>query len=239
MLLFIHIPKAAGSSINKLFIDYFGRSKAIEHCNQPRYRGVDFTIFDYVSGHVCWPIMKEHLGNKNFYSFAILRDPLDHMVSHLNWVKRLSLPEFKSDYDAHDDKIKSVVSELKNIDLTSFNEIKKYLSNLKDHAKKLFINGQSRYFLPPNLHGITSSQNAFDYAFKSFFEINFVGTLESIEKSIQKIAYDNKLTINKIPKVNININKVPIEFTDNEKEFLYGFVPIDAALYSLALRNIN
>ena len=83
---FMHVPKVAGTSVNSVFSNYFGEDEVVLHCENKK---CDLQSYSFVSGHVAWPTFRAIIDGADAYKFTIMRDPIDHLLSHLRWVWRL------------------------------------------------------------------------------------------------------------------------------------------------------
>jgi len=144
-LFFMHIPKTAGSSTN----DYMSSQCAhgqfkdhIEHLlNDPDTTEDMFSKLLYISGHV-------RLGNErlqrllqsfSFCTATLLREPTEQLLSHLSWVKRLGLPEYRKDFEDHPPNIQKIAKRLNAVKFEDF------AASMTIHERNLFDNNQTRY----------------------------------------------------------------------------------------------
>ncbi|MEM9969772.1 MAG: hypothetical protein AAF762_01550 [Pseudomonadota bacterium] len=155
-IFFMHIAKTAGSYLNARFADALGEDSVAPHIeNRVGEAAKVKEMLDagvrVFSGHVMYEAWKmiagPHAGR--FRKVTILRDPIEHLVSHLLWLDHYNLPEFRSEYRHLDEAHRRVVDEIGSIDLTDVGALDGYLTGLSGTAMRLFDNCQSRYFTTP------------------------------------------------------------------------------------------
>lgn len=96
-ILFLHIPKTAGSSFNAIFRKAVPEGRHFEHLegHGERLRRICEDGLPYfVSGHLTFDAMRTYIERQDVYSITILREPLDQLLSHLKWVKYVGSPEY-------------------------------------------------------------------------------------------------------------------------------------------------
>ena len=228
---FMHVPKVAGTSVNSVFSNYFGEDEVVLHCENKK---CDLQSYSFVSGHVAWPTFRAIIDGADAYKFTIMRDPIDHLLSHLRWVWRLSLPEFQSDYLRHDEDIRAIVDSLSEVDLRSISDIESFLESTSGHARNLFINGQSRYFMRSEYHGSIFGQRAFRDALSNFRDFDIVGTLDRLQDCLNVVSQENGISLGDLSKLNSNPVALDLDVSFGDRDRLCNFVPIDCALYELA-----
>jgi hypothetical protein len=99
LVVFIHIPKTAGTSVNKYFKDCLGagptgNTARIDYKNDlvQEIQKINFNKIKYVSGHVGFDLI-ELCRARNIYSFRFLRDPKKRLMS---WCSFHDALHFKS-----------------------------------------------------------------------------------------------------------------------------------------------
>ena len=75
----------------------------------------------------------------------MLRDPIDQLISHIAWVRRLAEPDEKERFYQHDTEIQDIATSLAKVDLESPVHLAKWVSELSREAQSLFDNCQVRY----------------------------------------------------------------------------------------------
>ena len=92
-VLFLHIPKTAGSSLTDAFCFSFQHFLRDGHLPGSPWR----TIMErgerfFVSGHFPIATITDVIERPDVFSFTVLRDPWEHLVSHIKWVKAYGDP---------------------------------------------------------------------------------------------------------------------------------------------------
>ena len=96
-ILFLHIPKTAGSSFNAIFRNAVPEGRHFEHLEghgERLQRICEDGLPYFVSGHLTFDFMQTYIERQDVYSITILREPLDQLLSHLKWVKYVGSPEY-------------------------------------------------------------------------------------------------------------------------------------------------
>ena len=86
LLIFLHIPKTGGTTLNSIFRKQFMRDKLFDHDNyqNKRMKLEDLTEeekkqIQAIAGHYFYGI--HHLFNKRATYFTMLRNPIDRVIS--------------------------------------------------------------------------------------------------------------------------------------------------------------
>ncbi|MCX7900093.1 MAG: hypothetical protein N2444_08445 [Methylocystis sp.] len=138
LIVFIHVPKTGGTSVNKLL--KYCSCRGYTHCEQ--MLGPHFTQVvkdaDWISGHVPFSDFKLHLdgvGRKTEF-FSAVRDPLSQILSHLNWI-------FAQNARGISPGAAAFETDLHAVDFSSERSVTDYLHEYRD----VFFSFQSRYVL--------------------------------------------------------------------------------------------
>ena len=92
-VLFQHIPKTAGSSLTDAFSFCFQHFVRDAHLPGSPWHGIvegEETFF--ISGHFAFASIADVVERPGVFSFTVLRDPLEQVVSHVRWVKAYGDP---------------------------------------------------------------------------------------------------------------------------------------------------
>ena len=94
-------------------------------------------LWDDIAG----PLVQE------FQFITALRDPIDHLASHIQWLDHYNSPEHRGRYAALDEAHRRIVDRIGAIDLYDIGQLDAFLTGLSGTEMRLFDNCQSRYFI--------------------------------------------------------------------------------------------
>lgn len=148
-LLFMHIAKAAGSTVNNYFASHFARSKILVHIeSDKRWRSDPTSLqkFHFLSGHVGFHALRRRIDLGQFRVVTVVREPYAQLISHLAWIRRLSDASEEGRLLRHPEYVQVFSKKLAGHDLGSAREIGALISTLTDAERQLVDNCQVRYF---------------------------------------------------------------------------------------------
>ncbi len=119
-LFFMHIAKAGGSSVNAYFSRQFAPDEATRHLeSDPAWRDDPRSLEQryFLSGHVNSVAIDRHLSLEGFRRVTVLRAPMEQLVSHLAWIRRLAEPDEQERYAAHPPYVQAFADKLAAMDL--------------------------------------------------------------------------------------------------------------------------
>lgn len=153
---FMHIAKTAGSYVNSLLVDAIGADRVLTHIElnignsvqlqNALDRGV--TVF---SGHVMhglWEAIAAPIETR-FRKISVVRDPIEHLASHILWLDHYNRSDQRRDYLALDEAHRRVADRVGAIDVSDVGQLDQFLTEMSPTEVRLFDNCQSRYFLMP------------------------------------------------------------------------------------------
>ena len=240
-ILFVHIPKAAGSSVNKFVMNFFDTGRAMTHLESEadwrdeNKRNAILNNNDYISGHLPLREFIKRIQSNEFKIFSIIRDPRTHIVSHLSWIRRLADPEHKDSFSKHPKYIQKLAKKLSTINLGSSNELHYFVESLSSEEFALLDNSQVRYLrMTPNL----GSVNEFDLLSSviSTYKIDYIGRMEDMSscfKSLQTLLGRQVFDFD----VHINVSNETYGLNPNDSDqikALWSLIKYDMKLYDNA-----
>lgn len=231
---FIHIPKAAGSSVNDLVSSAISDSY-YTHIEGMRDQWDEIKNAKFLSGHIRYSEYQQVFSKHDYVVFAFFREPYSHLKSHLNWVRRLAEPELIKSRKSHSDIVHKIADNLAKLDFTSSDNLSSYAKSLKPIAYGLFDNCQVRFLAnvkPNELVG----QEHLDQAIKNLRHLHFVGISEYSKESQTQLLALLGLDMKKTEaKSNVNSYDYGLDITDeNILLALKPLVQFDLQLYKEA-----
>ncbi len=235
-LLFLHIPKTAGTSLNSYLEAQFDPADTELHIEN-HILGQPKESFDFLneknllSAHLKYDTLKNSLDLEKFFTITLLRDPIRQTLSHLSWMKHIGFPENKKKFDNHPDYIKQIVGRMHTL---SWGE---YFATMNHHEKNFFDNCQTRYMLPT--YGDTELDESYQYAaIQNLHRINLAGTIEKFDQFLLLLAfYMGWQPPSKTPRKNLSLNKYSIDPVVEGEEFIINLEKLtrhDNVLYKTA-----
>lgn len=143
LIVYVHVPKTAGSTINAALKS--AHPKGHDHIenlmNQPGFleRCADW---DWISGHITQPVFKSKLARigRPIKYFASLREPVEQLASHINWLSEIRYRGERFFYNLSRD-IQIISFEAGAVDYRNPSAVCAFL--LKHRG--LFLNNQATY----------------------------------------------------------------------------------------------
>jgi hypothetical protein len=182
LIFFVHIGKAAGSTLNSQLQEHVGRGYA--HCegfidNLDLWKQRVETA-DWLSGHVHMPRARtrlQGLGREVRY-YTCIREPKAQIMSHYNWIAEIfhKGPDF---YGKHPERIRTISERVRATVIDPSPE--KVVRDLRDFGG-LFLNNQSKYFVGQDLRDFEARLEA------SLPSFSAVCTSRSMQRLIGHLA---------------------------------------------------
>jgi hypothetical protein len=142
-LLFMHIPKAAGSTVNRFLASHYPDSHHAVHIeSNPDWQSdLDrIRTLNFISGHVPLPVLARNLNLNEYFKVTVVREPFAQLVSHLAWVRRLSDPGEEQRLSRHPRYIQEFARKLKMTDLSQPAAISALIARFEDIERRLVEN---------------------------------------------------------------------------------------------------
>ncbi len=147
-LFFMHIAKAGGSSVNAYFSQQFAPDEATRHLESDPAWKMDPGSLEqryFLSGHVNAVAIDRHLKLHGFRRVTVLREPLEQLVSHLAWIRRLAAPGEEERYEAHPSYVQAFADKLAATDFRDPRALEALVTGLTREERGLVDNCQCRY----------------------------------------------------------------------------------------------
>jgi hypothetical protein len=192
-IFYLHIPKTAGSSMNRFLIEQFEDDETLLHIESRNIFENQDTLdnagtYKLLSGHVSFPQMVKKMDVINTrQTIATFRLPLTHVISHISWVRKLADPDERDRLQKHNKTIQKTAAKLADTDLSQPNEITELIRWLGANKVFLFHNTQTKYLCGGGAGAF--SPGLIDQALQHLDKINYVGTVERLNEFISLLCY--------------------------------------------------
>ena len=242
---FLHIPKTGGQSINHFFRQSYSAESYIDHIESidPKtMKTGSIKEKDFVSGHIPFPRISRHLDDiESRILFTFVREPFDHLISHISWVKNLSLDPAR--LRKHPNEVRALCSRICEIDFGDFTQVEDFLCDMDSYAISAFENNQLRYFSDPP-YGQWTDSNYLERAMEVIERFSFIGIFENFENSVEQLFFKFDLSA-KDMEFSTKINSKNIKIVQDIhkqmklKELLHPLVERDLRLYEACKKLAN
>jgi len=235
-LLYVHIAKTAGSTVNKVLTEWFGQDSSLVHAESKIHwkDRVKNKNVKFLSGHIPYQVFNK-ASELNSYKKAItFREPYSHVVSHLSWIRALSLQENKARYKAHPKYIQILSDKLASYDLSCPMRLTEVINSFIPIEYRLLDNTQTRY-IRCDIDKVSVDDIDFISAVDSLKCFDFVGLDNDISGFLAQIADEYAFeNIEEERRENVLNDKFGMDINRPEiKEALFPLVQYDLKLYDV------
>ena len=234
-LLFMHIPKTAGTSFNTQVAKMFNRNKIGTHIELEDRTSYPLLARKkkYLSGHLRYGIFKNYFCAGDFRLYTIVREPYAHLHSHLKWMIRTVAEDSDSYFKYSNRVIYELGKKLAAIEFGRVERIEDFVGNLSDVEAQFFDNMQTRYFCEQEIDRVT--EDDFIQAVNNSKEFSLIGLTERYEQFLQQFTAHNNLS-NPEKSGQLNRSVSPPLFAGDDPEIRSVLLPLvryDLKLYDI------
>lgn len=242
-IFFMHIAKASGTSLNDFIAGHYANDRVQVHLEGKK----DWTQnkqllfnFDFLSGHLRLLNVMRYHNLKSWLKVTLLRDPLDHLISHLAWVKHVGSNPYSLFFLRHSAKVKELAKRTHAYNFSRAGELEDFMETLTEHDKNLFDNCQTRYFLPATQRGDLTEKDC-AAAVRNLAAFNLIGVSECYDGFIEKLCSLKKWPVpQKSKRLNVSQNKFGLTpTTAAQRKVLEKFVRYDYILYRKVIERFD
>ncbi len=235
-LLFMHIPKAAGSTVNAFFASYYRENQYALHIESNKKWQTspdELKKLSFLSGHFNLAVSGKKLNLENYYKVTVVREPYAQLCSHLTWIKRLAMPGEEHRLKQHIVHIQTFAKKLAATDFANVAELKILLDSLEEFEIRLIDNCQVRYFTWIPQAQAVNNTDAQD-AIRASAVFDKIGITESIGNFMKEVAQEMKWPVLAVKPARENITQdfYGLNLSDDEtREVLQPLIQYDMILY--------
>lgn len=232
-IIFMHIPKTAGTSFNILAQSILSRDGFVSHAeliNNTKIPELQKTN-RYISGHIRIGLIKKYFALDKAALYTIIREPYAHLNSHMNWLITTYASSDDNYFKYNNPIIYDIGRDLSKYDFTSIENLHHFVHDISELHSAFFDNMQTRYFLDNEINSVNRQHLTEAKANLKLFTL--VGLTEDYATFVQDFMETNGFKIPQLDK-KLNISKSSPLFDDHNKtvrEILYPLVRFDLELY--------
>lgn len=233
-VVFMHIPKTAGTSFNTLAQTFFPKGSTISHIeliHAERYHALR-RDYRYISGHLRYGTLKQHFDQEHHAFFTIVREPYTQLHSHLKWMIQTATNPDDNFFKMTNQVIYRLGLKLADIDFNEPDSLAQFVSSLDDLEAAFLDNAQTRYFLDEPVLRI--QENDLETALYNASQFRLVGITERYEDFVQRFKIINSIDVDEnLQQLNISKSANLFDYRDESiRETLKPLVSVDLELYA-------
>lgn len=211
-VIFIHIPKTAGSSINEYFSSFIGRRGSSDFLPIDIFRNTDDWAYaevneeglqkartsKFITGHIDWHTL-EKIRHPHAFTFTFLRDPVERLVSAYHYLHHIDENTLSGENE------KKVLVQLKSLTLEDFfsgSDFKALYAtnNLMVRTMAGRVNGTAGMDIP--------FEAMLEQSIKNIKTLNYVGFQKTFDDDFRNLVRKSGFPVLRLPKENIT-EKLP------------------------------
>jgi len=182
LIAFVHIMKAAGSSVNRLLELCSPRGRNwCHHFYEDRHLFLQLALTnDWLSGHLGADSFHERLKelDRPVEYFSVVRDPALQIISHMNYsFERYNRPDY---LELHTQEERERDFQIMSLDFGDVSAVIKFLTRHAD----IFLNIQSRYVLGEDYADLSDEE--VDHRLAVF---TYIGTTETLDRLYRAFGF--------------------------------------------------
>lgn len=234
-ILFMHIPKSAGTTFNSFARSLFPEQQVISHIESFRveeYQQLQ-SRYRFISGHVTVGIIKKGFKLDGVRLYSVVREPYFQLHSHLNWLMKVAM-EGDSFFHQHNAFFRELSEKYRGYEFGDLKQLEHFVNSLAPAECRIFDNCQCRHFLDDNPDRVTESDLVQAKENVELFEL--IGLTEQYDSFESAFVNRNRIARKPPSRKKKNLNKSPLQPLFDPKDptvrdILRPLVKFDADLY--------
>ncbi len=192
-IVFMHIPKTAGTSFNTHSSKIFQRREISTHIELEDQSHYHILARDkkYLSGHLRFGVLKDFFGDQDFRFYTIVREPYGHLHSHLKWMIKTATSDSDNYFKYSNRVIYDLGRKLSGVAFDHASGIMDFVGNLDEVEARFFDNMQTRYFCDHEISRMTEVD--FRQALDNTKRFSLIGLTEEYDSFFAKFIKQNSL----------------------------------------------
>ena len=189
-LMFMHIAKTAGTSVNSYFGDQYPAELTATHVESNTLFRSDpewVNTLQFISGHIVFSEFEQRLDLSEFFKVTLVREPFAHLRSHLAWIRHLTAPELEQHLKTYPEYIQKLAAKLRDTDFRDPLMLSRLVDSLHGLELHLLDNCQTRYFAAPVQNSCVADED-FDRASKTLHRFDFIGMTEKTSDFLSEVS---------------------------------------------------
>lgn len=147
-VLFMHIPKTAGTTFNTFAKSSYPPNRAMTHIEffaESDYAQIARDNY-FISGHLNIGQLQQSFSFDQFKVYTLMREPYAQLHSHINWLRGIARDKNSAFYQSHHGLFKTISESFIEKETLTADDLRAIVSNLSGVLMKLLDNNQTRYF---------------------------------------------------------------------------------------------
>lgn len=213
-IFYLHVPKTAGSSINK----FFSNNLDSYHFHIEGVKGLNKNFcdsYEFISGHLPYTRMDKILPLEDWTKIVSFREPLSYVISHLSWVRKLADPGEETRFHAHPEPFQRIAKKMTEYDFSNPSELRELVSWLESEDL-LFLHNTQMYFMIGDSNRSSYSDFQVNNAMDNLESMDFVGVQEELGLFLNILSKEFGWPANQAVSENVNSNKYGLDINDEE-----------------------
>ena len=148
-VLFMHIPKTAGTTFNTFAKSVYPPDRALTHVESyDAHECVQIAEdYQFVSGHLNMGQIRRYFPPDCFRLYTLVREPYAHLHSHFNWLRGIGADRDSPFYQSHHHAFRLIADQLSEKSALDYDDLQIIVDQISGLSRHLFENSQTRYFL--------------------------------------------------------------------------------------------